>query len=100
MCPKIDVMERECKNLEFGSDLNKAQVAPELIFSGFKTFALENQWKKTQVNRLQSQLFIHYNTRKATTYVTQLCALYGKVSKVRSYSHVSNSHTLCVRNNP
>jgi hypothetical protein len=23
MCPKIDVMERECKNLKFGSDLNK-----------------------------------------------------------------------------
>jgi hypothetical protein len=26
MCPKIDVMERECKNLEFGNDLNKAQL--------------------------------------------------------------------------
>jgi hypothetical protein len=26
MCFKIDVMERECKNLEFGSDLNKAWI--------------------------------------------------------------------------
>jgi hypothetical protein len=24
MYPKIDVMERECKKLEFGGDLNKA----------------------------------------------------------------------------
>jgi hypothetical protein len=26
MCPKIDVMERECKKLEVGRDLNKASV--------------------------------------------------------------------------
>jgi hypothetical protein len=26
MCPKIDVMERECKKLEVGNDLNKALV--------------------------------------------------------------------------
>jgi hypothetical protein len=26
MCSKIDVMERECKKLEFGGDLNKALV--------------------------------------------------------------------------
>jgi hypothetical protein len=26
MCPKIDVMERECKKLEFEGDLNKAQL--------------------------------------------------------------------------
>jgi hypothetical protein len=26
MCPKIDVMERECKKLEFGGDLNRVQI--------------------------------------------------------------------------
>jgi hypothetical protein len=26
MCPKIDMMERECKKLEFGGDLNKTLV--------------------------------------------------------------------------
>jgi hypothetical protein len=26
MCPKIDVMERECKKLKIGRDLNKALV--------------------------------------------------------------------------
>jgi hypothetical protein len=26
MCPKIDVMERECKKLEVGRHLNKPQV--------------------------------------------------------------------------
>jgi hypothetical protein len=31
MCPKIDVMERECKNLEFGSDLNGAWVFSSLF---------------------------------------------------------------------
>jgi hypothetical protein len=31
MCPKIDVMERECKKLEFGGDLNK----PLTIFDNF-----------------------------------------------------------------
>jgi hypothetical protein len=28
MCPKIDMMERECKKLEFGGDLNR----PLIIF--------------------------------------------------------------------
>jgi hypothetical protein len=32
MCPKIDVMERECKNLEFGSDLNGALVQKGSLF--------------------------------------------------------------------
>jgi hypothetical protein len=26
MCPKIDVMERDCKKLEFGEELNRALV--------------------------------------------------------------------------
>jgi hypothetical protein len=30
MCPKIDMMERECKKLEFGGDLNKTPVEANL----------------------------------------------------------------------
>jgi hypothetical protein len=38
MCAKIDVMERDCKKLEFGGDLSKAltevQVGQDSSFNG------------------------------------------------------------------
>jgi hypothetical protein len=33
MCPKIDVMERECKKLEFGGDLNRALASRHLLIT-------------------------------------------------------------------
>jgi hypothetical protein len=32
MCPKIDVMERECKNLKFEKDLNGALLCDHLVY--------------------------------------------------------------------
>jgi hypothetical protein len=50
MYPKIDVMERECKKLEFGGDLSKALVSRTCT----KSCSFHNVCLRVKVNHAKS----------------------------------------------
>jgi hypothetical protein len=62
MCPKIDVIERECKNLEVGRDLNKALVQIYRIeclpLESAMVAETRTAWRTRSASRARVRLFI------------------------------------------